>query len=253
MPVTLAELVETLDDTLEPGRFQDYCPNGLQVQGRDRVQRLMTGVTACQALLDAAVEWQADAIFVHHGYFWKGESPVLTGMKRRRLATLLINDISLLAYHLPLDAHPELGNNAELGRRLGILNCRPLDPGRRDAVGDIGELPGALTAGALVERLAVLTGRQPLHIGEPDALVRQVAWCTGAAQSWLPAALAAGADLFITGEVSEPTVHIAREEGIHFIAAGHHATERYGVQAVGEYLATRFALEHRYVDIDNPV
>lgn len=253
MPVTLTDLAQAIDDLLEPGRFQDYCPNGLQVEGRGRVQRLLTGVTACQALLDAAVDWRADAILVHHGYFWKGESPVLTGMKRRRLATLLVNDISLLAYHLPLDAHPELGNNAQLGQRLGILNPRPMDPTRSDAIGDIGELPAALAAGELVERLAALTGRPPLHVGDPGALVRQVAWCTGAAQSWLPAALAAGADLFITGEASEPTVHIAREEGIHFVAAGHHATERYGVQALGEYLATRYGLQHRYVDIDNPV
>ncbi|GAB3310795.1 Nif3-like dinuclear metal center hexameric protein [Haliea atlantica] len=253
MPVALTTLVQHIDSTLEAGRFRDYCPNGLQVEGRPEVGRLLTGVTACQALLDAAVSWEADAVLVHHGYFWKGEPAVVTGMKRRRLATLLGHDISLLAYHLPLDAHPQLGNNAQLGLRLGIRESRPLDPAASDAVGDIGELAAARPAGELVAQLAELTGREPLHIGDAAAPVRRIAWCTGAAQSYLPQALAAGADLFITGEVSEPTVHMAREEGIHFVAAGHHATERYGVQALGEYLAGRFGLEHRFVDIDNPV
>lgn len=253
MPVALTMLVQHIDSTLEVGRFRDYCPNGLQVEGRPEVGRLLTGVTACQALLDAAVSWEADAVLVHHGYFWKGEPGVVTGMKRRRLGTLLGHDISLLAYHLPLDAHPQLGNNAQLGLRLGIRETRPLDPAASDAVGDIGELPAARPAGELVAQLAELTGREPLHIGDSAAPVRRIAWCTGAAQSYLPQALAAGADLFITGEVSEPTVHMAREEGIHFVAAGHHATERYGVQALGEHLAGHFGLEHRFVDIDNPV
>lgn len=253
MPVSLTTLVQHIDSTLEAGRFQDYCPNGLQVEGRAEVARLVTGVTACQALLDAAVAWQADAVLVHHGYFWKGEPAVVTGMKRRRLATMLCNGISLLAYHLPLDAHPELGNNAQLGRRLGLQNARPLDPQRSDAVGDVADLNEPRPVGELVAQLAALTGREPLHVGEAAGLVRRVAWCTGAAQSYLPLAVAAGADLFITGEVSEPTVHMAREEGIHFVAAGHHATERYGVQALGEYLAGRFALQHRFIDIDNPV
>lgn len=253
MPVALTMLVQHIDSTLEVGRFRDYCPNGLQVEGRPEVRRLLTGVTACQALLDAAVSWEADAVLVHHGYFWKGEPGVVTGMKRRRLGTLLGHDISLLAYHLPLDAHPQLGNNAQLGLRLGIRETRPLDPAASDAVGDIGELAAARPAGELVAQLAELTGREPLHIGDSAAPVRRIAWCTGAAQSYLPQALAAGADLFITGEVSEPTVHMAREEGIHFVAAGHHATERYGVQALGEHLAGHFGLEHRFVDIDNPV
>lgn len=253
MPVALTTLVQHIDSTLEVGRFRDYCPNGLQVEGRPEVGRLLTGVTACQALLDAAVSWEADAVLVHHGYFWKGEPGVVTGMKRRRLGTLLGHDISLLAYHLPLDAHPQLGNNAQLGLRLGIRETRPLDPAASDAVGDIGELAAARPAGELVAQLAELTGREPLHIGDSAAPVRRIAWCTGAAQSYLPQALTAGADLFITGEVSEPTVHMAREEGIHFVAAGHHATERYGVQALGEHLAGHFGLEHRFVDIDNPV
>jgi dinuclear metal center YbgI/SA1388 family protein len=255
MSVALSQLCQYLDQCLQPERFSDYCPNGLQVQGRARVVRLATGVTACQSLLDAAVEWGADALLVHHGYFWGGESPQIVGMKRRRLATLLVNDISLLAYHLPLDAHPQLGNNACLGRLLGFDPDAqgPLQPGIAGGVGNIGDLAVAVPAQEFVARLAQITGREPLHVGDPDAPVRRIAWCTGAAQDYIGAAVLAGADLFVTGEVSEQTVHTAREEGIEFIAAGHHATERYGVQAVGEHLAAQFSLEHRFIDIDNPV
>lgn len=253
MSVSLRELQLELDRVLQPQLFRDYCPNGLQVEGRSEVRRLVTGVTANQALLDAALEWGADAILVHHGYFWKGESEVITGMKRRRLATLLANDISLLAYHLPLDAHPELGNNACLGRLLEFDDNESLFPGRSDAVGNVASLSVPRSAAELVAQLRELTGREPLHIGDPEQQVQRVAWCTGAAQSYINAALAAGAELFISGEASEQTVHTAREEGIGFIAAGHHATERYGVQAVGVAMASLFDLEHRYIDIDNPV
>tara|TARA_R110002072_G_scaffold86030_3_gene194326 strand:+ start:7452 stop:8219 length:768 start_codon:yes stop_codon:yes gene_type:complete len=255
MSVALHRLCEYLEQCLQPARFADYCPNGLQVEGRAQVARLVTGVTACQALLDAAIEWGADAILVHHGYFWRGESPQVVGMKRRRLATLLAHDVSLLAYHLPLDAHPQMGNNARLGELMGLdLECQaPLQPQSTNGVGNICDLPQAVAASQLVSRLAAITGRQPLHVGDPDATVRRIAWCTGAAQDYIAAAVAAGADLYVTGEASEQTVHTAREEGIQFIAAGHHATERYGVQAVGEHLAGRFSLQHRFIDIDNPV
>lgn len=253
MTISLQDLVDHLDALLQPDRFSDYCPNGLQVQGRAAVSRLATGVTASQALLDQAIAWGADAILVHHGYFWRGEPARVVGMKRRRLGALLSADVSLLAYHLPLDAHPELGNNARLGQLLGIPSSEPLQPGDPASVGDVGELGEVSTAGDLCDRLADLTGQAPLLIGERGHAVRRVAWCTGAAQSYIEAAVAAGADVFITGEVSEPTVHVAREEGIAFIAAGHHATERYGVQAVGDHLAQRFGLEHRFIDVPNPV
>ena len=252
MSVVLSELIQYLEHTLEPQRFQDYCPNGLQVEGCEQVSRLVSGVTASQRLLDEAVAWGADAIVVHHGYFWKGEDPAVVGMKRRRLATLLANNVSLLAYHLPLDAHPSLGNNARLGQLMGLLEHQPLQPGG-DGVGNIANLPAAIPAGELVAQLQQITARQPLHIGAAEEPVRRIAWCTGAAQGYIEAAVAAGADMFITGEASEPTVHIAREEGIHFVAAGHHATERYGVQALGEHLAETFSLQHRFIDIDNPV
>lgn len=255
MSVTLSELTGYLDQYLRPGLFQDYCPNGLQVEGRPRITRLATGVTACQRLLDEAIAWEADAVLVHHGYFWRGEAPQLVGMKRRRLAALLNSDVSLLAYHLPLDAHPEVGNNACFGRLMGIpVDAQePLQPGVAGAVGNLGNLSRAVRAADFVALLETITRRKPLHVGEPDASVRRIAWCTGAAQDHIEAAVGAGADLFVTGEASEQTVHIAREEGIQFVAAGHHATERYGVQALGEHLAARFPLEHRFIDVDNPV
>ncbi len=253
MPTQLKELVAYLDEQLQVQRFKDYCPNGLQVEGGAQVSKLVTGVTANQALLDAAVECGADAVMVHHGYFWRGESPVITGMKRRRLGTLLANNLSLLAYHLPLDAHPEWGNNACFGRLLGIDQQAPLDSEDSQGVGSIGSLQQPVQLADLVEQVNEITGRKALCIGDEGVQVQRIAWCTGAAQGYIETALSSGAEVFISGEVSEQTVHVAREEGIHFIAAGHHATERYGVQAVGEHLASTFGIEHRYIDIDNPV
>jgi dinuclear metal center YbgI/SA1388 family protein len=253
MSVARTELLHYLDTCLQPGLFRDYCPNGLQVEGRAQISRLVTGVTACQGLLDQAISWGADAILVHHGYFWKGEGQEIVGIKRRRLSALLVNEVNLLAYHLPLDAHPQFGNNARLGQLMGIDDHQPLQPDDPGSVGSVGSLVQALPAGKLVEKLEQITGRSPLHIGDAAAPVSRIAWCTGAAQGYIDAAVAAGADVFVTGEASEQTVHIAREEGIQFIAAGHHATERYGVQALGEHLAQAFPLEHRFIDIDNPV
>ena len=255
MSVALVELCHYLDQCLRPDLFQDYCPNGLQVEGRPRVARLATGVSACQRFLDEAIEWGADALLVHHGYFWRGEAAQVVGMKRRRLAALLGSEVSLLAYHLPLDAHPQFGNNACLGHLMGFDSAaqEPLQPGIASGLGNIGSLPEEIFASDIVARLEEITGRRPLHVGDPGALVRRIAWCTGAAQGYIDAAVVAGADLFVSGEASEHTVHTAREEGIHFIAAGHHATERYGVQALGNHVAAHFSLEHRFIDIDNPV
>jgi dinuclear metal center YbgI/SA1388 family protein len=253
MTISLPELQRHLALLLEPERFKDYCPNGLQVEGRPSVSRLVTGVTASQALVDEAVAWGADAILVHHGYFWNGENQAIVGMKRRRVKALLDADVSLLAYHLPLDAHPDLGNNACLGKLMGIREALPLEPHVVGGLGCIGTLPSPLPARLLIERINQFTARQALHIGDGELAVQRVAWCTGAAQNYLDAAVAAGADMFVTGEISEQSVHIAREEGIHFVSAGHHATERYGVQAVGEHLAETFGLEHHFIDIDNPV
>ncbi|MFZ1641517.1 MAG: Nif3-like dinuclear metal center hexameric protein [Candidatus Contendobacter sp.] len=250
----LSELVAYTDRLLAVENFNDYCPNGLQVQGRAEVQTLVGGVTACQALLDAAVERGADAVLVHHGYFWKGENPRIVGMKQRRLATLLRHDFSLIAYHLPLDAHPEFGNNAQLARVLGLtVTGTAGGNARTPGLVMLGEPGKPLSGETFAAHLAARLGREPLYISGNDAPIRHLAWCTGGAQSFIETALNAGADTFLTGEASEQTVHFARENGLHFFAAGHHATERHGVQALGTHLAERFPLNFVFVDIANPV
>lgn len=251
--VALADLVAYCDDTLTSASIRDYCPNGLQVQGSAEVRCIVSGVTASQALIDAAVAQGADLLLVHHGYFWKGEAEPITGIKYQRIKTLIKNDISLLAYHLPLDVHPELGNNAQLAKRLGLLDSKPMEPFAKPAVGDYGRLPSKMTAAALRDKLTEVLGRECLHIGDPEAEIESLAWCSGAAQSMIDKAIALGVDAYISGEISEPTVHMARESGVHYFSAGHHATERYGVQALGEHLAERFGIAHHFIDIDNPV
>ncbi|MGM0569668.1 Nif3-like dinuclear metal center hexameric protein [Marinobacter sp.] len=243
-----SDILKTLENWLTPENFQDYCPNGLQVEGRDRVHRIITGVTASQALIDEAVEVGADMILVHHGYFWKGEPQPVTGMKKTRIKTLLTHDISLVAYHLPLDDHPDYGNNRQLAEVLGIANPRPLSGLLWE-----GELAEAMSPDRFAGHLAERLSRQPLHVGAGPDTIRRVAWCTGAAQGFLPVAVEAGVDAYISGEASEPTTHTARECGIHYFGAGHHATERYGVQALGGALAREFGVEHRFIDCDNPV
>ncbi len=250
----LQELVDYTNNLLDVNSFADYCPNGLQVEGAADVRVLVSGVTASMALIEAAQAEGADAMLVHHGYFWKGENACITGMKRARLKQLLEADISLLAYHLPLDAHGELGNNTQLARVLGI---EPLgqfgNPGEPLQLARYGQLPRPLDAAACCEHIEQSLGRAPLHIPGSAVEIRSVGWCTGAAQSYVDAAAALGLDAFISGEISEQTVHVAREAGIHYFAAGHHATERFGACALGEHLATRFDIRHRFIDIDNPV
>jgi dinuclear metal center YbgI/SA1388 family protein len=251
-------LVAACDRELAAAGFRDYTVNGLQVEGRERVRRVLSGVTACQALLDEAVAWEADLVLVHHGFFWKNEPVTITGMKRRRIRTLLAHDISLLAYHLPLDAHSTLGNNAELGRRLDFTVDGCADGELGEGLLWLGAPPAGLDARGLAEHVGRRLAREPLLIEAPGVEVsgggeiRRVAWCTGGAQDMITSAWEAGADAFISGEISERTTHLARELGIHYLAAGHHATERYGVQALGAWLAAEFAIEHRFVDIDNP-
>ena len=252
MAIALSTLVQEADRFLNAARIADYCPNGLQVEGRPQVRRIVSGVTASQALLDAAVEAEADVVLVHHGYFWKGEDARVTGMKRRRLQTLLGHDISLLAYHLPLDLHPEVGNNVQLARQLEITVEGPLDPENPKVVGLLGSLAEPMTARDFARRVQEVLGREPLLV-EGAGMVRRIGWCTGGGQGYIDDAIAAGVDLFLTGEASEQTFHSARENGVSFIAAGHHATERYGVQALGDYLARRFAIEHLFIDCPNPV
>ncbi len=248
--IELTTLVRAIDRILSPARFRDYCPNGLQVEGRAQVTRLATGVTACQAFLEAAAAWSADAVLIHHGYFWRGEDPCLVGMKRRRIAFLLDHDISLLAYHLPLDAHDTLGNNAQLALRLGLqVETRFGDP----AIGMLGRLATPTSPGDFAAHIQTQLARRPLHIDGGKPRIERIAWSTGAAQASIEEVARLGVDAYVSGEVSEPTVHIAREYGIHYFAAGHHATERYGVMALGQHLAEHHGLEHRFLDIDNPV
>lgn len=246
----LSALVSRLDGLLEPSRYKDYAPNGLQVEGRAEVGKIVTGVTASQALIDAAIECGADAILVHHGYFWKGEDACLSGIKRQRISSLLRHDISLLAYHLPLDGHLDLGNNAMLGKRLGL-----------EALGQSGE-QGLLwhgdwretgDAARLNAHISSILGRSALLLGRPDKLVRRVAWCTGGAQGFFADAIALGVDAFITGEASEQNYHMAMESDVAFIAAGHHATERYGIQALGEHLMKHEGIKVEFIDLNNPV
>jgi len=249
----LKDLLGYLDELLNVHAFDDYAPNGLQVEGRGQIKKIIGGVTASQALVDAAIERQADAVLVHHGYFWKGEDPCVTGIKRRRLQALLAADISLLAYHLPLDAHPELGNNAQLAR---LFDCSVEGSfggrGGHDLV-LYGEFTQPLMASEFKKVIADRLGREPLHLPGKDRPLRRIAWCSGGAQSYFEAAVAMGVDVYISGEVSEQCTHLARESGVHYFAAGHHATERYGVQALGQHLSERYELTFEFVDIDNPV
>lgn len=249
--VTREALTQYLDALLKPEGFKDYCPNGLQVEGRNEIASIICGVTANQALLDLAVAEQADAILVHHGWFWRGENGAVTGIKRNRLKTLLANDINLYAYHLPLDAHPGLGNNAGLAKAAGWKLTGVFG---EQGLGCLGEPAAGATLASLAVDLEKAVGRPPFVLAEAlDLPVRRLAWCTGAAQGYFEAAINAGVDAFVTGEVSEPMVHLARETGVAYFAAGHHATERFGVQALGAAIAEHFGVRVRYLEVDSPV
>lgn len=249
--VNLTELVAYTDDLLETERFRDYCPNGLQVEGRAVVGKLVSGVTASRALIEAAIEAQADVLLVHHGFFWRGEDARIVGMKRQRIQALLDSGISLLAYHLPLDAHPLYGNNAQLAQRLGLV-IEGSFGGGETAIGLYGRLARPMSAQDFAGHIDKTLQRSPLHIPGEATTVRTIAWCTGAAQGYIEQAQALGVDAYLSGEISEQTVHVARETGIHYFAAGHHATERYGAQALGDHLAEHFGLTHSFIDIANP-
>jgi dinuclear metal center YbgI/SA1388 family protein len=243
-------LLDYTGQLLDTGRFRDYCPNGLQVEGRPHVRTIVTGVSASQALLEAAAEAGADAILVHHGWFWKNDDARVVGIRRQRLKFLLERDINLIGYHLPLDAHPQLGNNAQLATLLGF----EIDGWfGEQQIAAYGRLPAPTSLQVLSAHIGQSLQHAPLVIGEPQREIARVAWCTGAAQDYLKLAVDLGVDAFVTGEISEHTVHLARESGVAFIAAGHHATERGGIRELGEHLAERFGLVHRFIDIANPV
>jgi len=248
------QLLQACQSLLSPERFKDYGPNGLQVEGKAQVQVLISGVTASKALIEAAIDAKADAILVHHGLFWRGQEGTVTGWMKQRLRLLLAHDISLLAYHLPLDAHPEWGNNAQLGQRLGWRTDMNFGEQQLGCLGQAVDGRAWPNAHVLAAHLQQALGRAPVWVGADDVTrpIRRVAWCSGGAQSYFEAAIAAGADAFVTGEISEPQAHLARETGVAFFACGHHATERYGAPAVAAHVAAQLGLVHRFIDIDNP-
>ena len=247
------ELEQLINEKLNSITFSDYGPNGLQVEGKETVQKIVMGVTASQALLDEAVRQQADAVIVHHGYFWKGEPEPLTGIKGQRIKKLMQHDISLIAYHLPLDAHVSLGNNAALADLLGITITGPLDPTENQPIGNVGELTAPMSADEFSTHLTNCLQRMPLHIAGASATIQKVGFCTGAAQDFLYKAAALDCDAYISGEVSERTYHEAKELGIHYFACGHHATERGGIQRLGQAVAQQFNLDVTFMDFNNPV
>lgn len=253
MTVQLYQVLALCDEWLQPARFKDYCPNGLQVAGSDQISKVVTGVTANVELIKAAIEYKAQAIIVHHGYFWRGDDPCVRGILRNRLALLLKQNINLIAYHLPLDAQPEFGNNQQLANLLNINVTGSMDPIETAGLGLVGSLSVAMQGEQFAQLLNDKLHRMPLYVPGAAKSIKRIAWCTGAAQDYIDRAAELGVDAYLTGEVSERTVHLAREYGLHFYAAGHHATERYGVQALGERLATQLGIEAHFIDIDNPV
>ena len=252
MSTTREELLQAFDALLQPARFKDYGPNGLQVEGRERIEKIVSGVTASRALIEAAIAAQADAIFVHHGLFWRGQDGSVTGWMKQRLALLLAHDINLFAYHLPLDAHGELGNNAQLGLQLGLQATSRFGEQDLGFMGGRADGGSFASASALAEHLENALNRPVVLVARAQTAIKNIAWCSGGAQGYFEAAIAAGADAFITGEISEPQAHYAREMGVAFIACGHHASERYGAPAVAAQVAAQFGLAHQFIDIDNP-
>jgi dinuclear metal center YbgI/SA1388 family protein len=247
------KLEALINQKLNPQLIKDYCPNGLQVEGRTEIKKIVTGVTASQALIEQAIEQNADALLVHHGYFWKSEPESIRGMKGQRIRALIQNDINLYAYHLPLDIHPELGNNRLLADLLGIHIDGGLE-GHPQSVAMFGHFEQALTADELSQRIDQALQRQPLHVApSSNRTIKTVGWCTGGGQDYVDLAAQNGLDAFISGEISERTTYSAREQNIHYFSAGHHATERYGVKALGEWLASEYGFEVEFIDIDNPV
>jgi dinuclear metal center YbgI/SA1388 family protein len=264
-------LLSTFNSLLQAERFTDYGPNGLQVEGKTPIHKIVSGVTASRALIEAAIAAKADAIFVHHGLFWRGQTGVVTGWMKERLKLLLTHDINLYAYHLPLDAHPELGNNAQLGQKLGFITSKAAERGEITHFGDqsLGWLTDvqqnnqqnsqnqSFSVESLQKHLEV-TLKRPVsavfaaQTATKNIAINKIAWCTGGAQSYFEAAIAAGADAFITGEMSEPQAHLARECGVAYFACGHHATERYGAPAVAAHVAEKLGIEHEFIEIDNP-
>ncbi|MBF6057216.1 Nif3-like dinuclear metal center hexameric protein [Thiomicrorhabdus heinhorstiae] len=243
------DLVAYLNGLLQVERYKDYAPNGLQVEGKAEIRKIVTGVTASQALIEAAIDAEADAILVHHGYFWKSEPAGIVGFKQKRIKALLEHDINLIAYHLPLDGHDVYGNNAQLGKLWQLQDITP----EMSGLVRLGELHEEIPMKRFIERVSESLQREVLHLPGGSVMVQKIAWCSGGAQSYIDQAIEWGADVYISGEVSEQTTHLAAECGIHYLAAGHHATERLGVKSLGEHINEKFGIECRFIDMPNPV
>lgn len=252
MAVQRQTLINYLDQLLQPDQFQDYAPNGLQIEGSKLVQRVVTGVTASQALIERAIDLKADALLVHHGYFWRNEASPLVGIKKRRIKALMDHDINLLAYHLPLDCHSELGNNAQLGKLMGWVTQAHMQSSGVTGLGLYATLPKPHSGFEVQQHLTRVLGREALHIDIPSKPIKRIGWCTGGAQGMIEQAVALGLDAYVSGEISESTVHVARENGVHYFAAGHHATECYGVMAMALHLQQELGLDCEFVDVPNP-
>lgn len=253
MSIKRNDLMQYLTELLEPKKCKDYCPNGLQIEGKSEIKKIVTGVTANQKLIDFAVAKGADALLVHHGYFWRGEDECITGIKKKRIQTLLAHDINLIAYHLPLDNHEQFGNNVQLAKKLDLTIVSGLDPEDASVPGLIGKLSQPMSVSQFSHLIDQRLNRQPLHLGgNSDEIIESIAWCTGGAQGYMQYAINAEVDAYLTGEVSEPSQHLAQESGVHFFAAGHHATERYGAQSLGEHLMKTFDIEVIFQDVNNP-
>lgn len=247
------ELERYLNTYLDSASFNDYAPNGLQVMGADKISHLCTAVTASVEAIELAIAKKADALLVHHGYFWKGEDPTIRGIKHQRLSRLLAHEINLFAYHLPLDCHPQLGNNACLGNLLDLTNIQMHSARNTINLLWSGKFKKAHNPEEFSKQIENKLGRKPLHISGSSKVIETIAWCSGAAQDFIEEAYKLGVDAYLSGEVSERTYYQARELGMHYFAAGHHATERYGIQALGEHLASQFDLKHHFIDSNNPV
>lgn len=247
------ELTGYLHEYLACDNFNDYAPNGMQVEGRATISRICTAVTASEVVIEKAVAQKADTLLVHHGYFWRGEDAVLSGMKRRRIGKLIGHDLNLLAYHLPLDCHPEIGNNNCLGKLLGIGDVRMHSANKIANLLWSGALTTSLTAEEFSAHIHKKLNRTPLHVSGTDKRIKKVAWCSGAAQDFIEDAARLGVDAYLSGEISERTYYQAQELKIHYFSCGHHASERYGIQALGSHLKNHFGLEHQFIDSDNPV
>lgn len=253
--LTNVELEQILDEKLNSKAISDYAPNGLQVEGKTNIKKIITGVTASLPLIEAAIAQNADAILVHHGYFWKSENPCIRGMKGKRIKQLLCHEINLFAYHLPLDIHLELGNNAQLAKMVGASQIRGMED-KNLSIPAIAEFDTAISADELKQRLEKALQRTVTlcdeFAGFLQKAIKKIGICSGGGQGYIDLAVEKGCDAFISGEISEQTTHSAREQGIYFYACGHHATERDGVKALGEWLTQHYDVEVTFIDIDNP-